>query len=362
MTQRQQNFWVGVLGFLALVGIGWMLVVFRDLPVRVNRHGANIITVYFPKAPGVEANTIVKFLGYSVGRVVAIDPPAPIAVETLDAPPAYRIRTEIAIDPEYRIPAGIIPKVMQKGLGSSHLELILPEGTPAEPLLAHGDIMLGEVSTGTDFIPETTQARLDELIVSLTQLGSALTTQFISTTPEQVDGATASDPVYPNLTTAIMRLDRALKHFNEIAGDTGNQQYLAQSLEGLADLTQELRAVANEASAFLQDAQKLARRGNDAIDTVEGSVITLRDTYDALGIELRAAAQKLSGSLKELDGLMAQVTDPDGTAGRILTDPRLYESLTDAAQTLNISLKEFRDLMAELNEHGVLGFKGNKKK
>jgi len=73
--QRRRNFVVGIFVVLGLCAFGWLVFKFGDLPSGVTKMRSFQICVQFRAAPGVQKDTPVRFCGYQIGRVTAVDPP-----------------------------------------------------------------------------------------------------------------------------------------------------------------------------------------------------------------------------------------------------------------------------------------------
>ena len=58
--------------------------------------------------------------------------------------------------------------------------------------------------------------------------------------------------------------------------------------------------------------------------------------------------------MKNLNQILNQIAVGKGSAGRMLNDPRAFESLVDALGNLNLLIQEFRQQLALWKEHGIL--------
>ena len=241
MKDDKRDIIVGFFMVSGLVIFGWLIFKFGDLPAFVSRYDAREVTICFPEVPGIKDNSAVMFLGYSVGKVVEVKPPT--LLPQLDNPGevSYQAEVIVAISTDYDIPANVVPKVYQRGLGASFVELSL-EDTPSTKLLQDKARLHGMISEASEFISEGTQKKFDTLINSLTGLSNNLQSQLISHPPGQVD-AKGEDSVEANVTTAVMRLDSVLKNLNIFLADPGNQAHFKEALTHFAEGGSELRDV-----------------------------------------------------------------------------------------------------------------------
>ncbi|MEY3020976.1 MAG: hypothetical protein RIS86_172, partial [Planctomycetota bacterium] len=100
------------------------------------------------------------------------------------------------------------------------------------------------------------------------------------------------------------------------------------------------------AGEFLRDASLAANRIETLAASVEADASALRD--GALPVLERAGA-----SLAEFERLLAAARQGDGTVGRLLKDPALFENLSDAARRLDEALAKVNLLLDKIREEGV---------
>ena len=353
MEHKNRDFIVGSFALIAVVCFGWLLFMFGDLPGFVSKMDADIISVYFPEVPGIQENSAVYFKGYPVGKVISISPPVvKVSQENMDN--IIYSKVEITISKENYIPDNIKPKIFQRGLGASYIELTLPD-EPSKISLKNGDVFDGGISQGSEFISETTQNKLDSLISSLTNLTDSLQSQLTTTTPIEVDSQAIDTNA--NLTTAIMRLDLTLKSINDIVGNSQNQQNIQTMLNDFAAASSEAKELVSASKIYMQ---QTSENINNLVNTTEEAVVnidirtkTLTDSFQETAIKAQNVEDEMITTIKALRKVLVQATDGEGSIDRLLNDPTLYESLTDTARKLTITLEEMRQLLEKWHENGV---------
>lgn len=339
MVSQKKNILVGLFVLVGILCIGWMLILFRDLPTQLSRYGAWEVTIYFPTVSGIGKDTPAYFRGYPVGRVVEIKPPTLLAQTDDPTKKTYQVPVIVSVGDEHRIPSTAQVKIFSRGLGGSYLEFIYWKDGEAQDYLTDGDVLQGEVSQTSEFIPEATQKKFDDLFTSLTEL-SEQAKSFLGPAPTPTEGdedKTATDNSQPNLRTIASRLDKSLTNINSIIGDTKNKENIKAALADFVRMTHQMQETAV---------------------TIDQAAQKIKETVPALGEKVQNVADQLATTLKHLDHLFGKINEGQGTAGRLINDPRLYESLTDTTETLKLAINEFRQLVTELNKHGVIGFKG----
>ena len=352
MSENRRNIMVAIFVLAGLAGLSWMVFQFEDLPTWVSRYDARTVTIYFPEAPGIQINSSVQFRGYPVGRVITVKPPALLSDLDDPAKEYYQVKVVVAISTEYAIPKNAVPKIYQRGLGSSYLAFVLEDEHISPQLLADGDQIKGVISEASEFISEGTQQKLDQLIASLMGLSDNLQGQLTNLPPEMVDRA---DPnlVQPNVTTTVIRLDRALKSLNIILGDVENQRNIKQGLEDFSALSSEMRETVKHTQQFTTEAVKLVEQTSQTITNIDNLAGEFGSNFQMVAVKVQSSADALSQCLSRIERILGQVDSGEGTVGKILNDPKLYESLTDSSENFNQAITEFRELIDQWSKKGV---------
>ena len=353
MTDSRREMLVGLFVLAGLVGLGWLVFKFGDLPRWLSTYDTYEISIYFPEAPGIGENSDVNFRGYRVGRVARIHPPTLQADLDNPAQRYYQVIVDVALDMEYAVPATVSPRVCKRGLGGSFIELLLADDRQiTTTMLADSDKLKGSVSEASEFISEGTQRRLDNLIGSLTRLSEDLQGQLQPLPPEIVDGA-PDKSVRPNLTTAVMRMDNALKNLNKIVGDPANQENFKQGLANIAVLSTQMHDAVAKTQILTREATKFINLTSQTVTNVSELAGQAGATLEQVGAKVQTAADELARALRHLDELLVKITTGQGTAGRMVADPRLYEGLRDVAENLKLAVRDLREMLAYYREHGL---------
>ena len=299
--QRRRSFIVGLFVIVAVIAFFWLIFKFGDLPGIVSEIKSFEINIQFPSAPGVQSDTPVRFCGYQIGRVSRVMEPD--IRKDLDTEQHYFQTVVIAsIDNRYlnKIPRTAKAKLMTRGLGSSYIELQVPPTSAEGPFLAEGSLLQGSTGVSSEFFPEETQRKLDDLVTKISV--------FVSNT-------------------------------NDIVGDPNNKANFKATLESLAQAGKE----ANELMVQLKETAVVGKntlqKADESIDKLSSSLI---DTSDKIG-----------KVMADLDVIVEKINSGQGTAGKFINDGRLYEQLLEDSRQLDLILKDLRTFIAESKEKGL---------
>lgn len=80
----------------------------------------------------------------------------------------------------------------------------------------------------------------------------------------------------------------------------------------------------------------------------EGSPTTPIDPKNPPTIEARFTTMG-----EQLESIIAKISEGDGTIGRLLNDPHLYEDMREAAERLTITLRDLQAMVRKVKEEGL---------
>jgi phospholipid/cholesterol/gamma-HCH transport system substrate-binding protein len=323
-AQRRRDVIVGIFVIVGLAALGWMIFKFGDLPTAVSRIKSFQIYVKFPSAPGVQKDTPVRFCGYQIGRVTTVMAPR-ILEDSNTGKEYHQTLAVLSIDKSYTdIPSNVEAKLMTRGLGSSYIELkVDPEKLPAPPLdpnrpetafLSEGLTLQGSTGVTSEFFPEESQKKLDGL----------------------VDG-----------------IGRFIGNANDIIGDPNNKQNVKATLAHMSTATENISVAMQRATEMMDSAEKtlaeyksLAATGTETLKSADAKA-------ERLVASLVNTSADVSKAVSQLRLAMEKVNAGEGTAGRLVTDGRLYEKLLESTEQLNVLLKNFKELVDKVSEKGL---------
>ena len=312
--QKRRNIIVGIFMVAAVCALVWLISKFNDLPTTFSKISSFNVRVQFPTAPGVSKDTPVRFCGFQVGRVTDVRPPK--VMKDLKTSKFYhQTLVVLSIDRDYNdVPADVNATLMTRGLGSSYIELKLGHfdvNEPTGPFLSDESLLQGSTGMTSEFFPEESQKKLDELITNLVAF---------------------------------------MKNANEILGDPNNKENLKESLAHLSDAsghaTQTLQDV-NETMQKLRDTMekfgKLADAGTSTLKNADANLVTA----------LANLTEELTKGASQVRLILEKVNSGQGSTGRLLNDGQFYENLLENTEQLQALLQELKLFIAEAREKGV---------
>lgn len=293
---------VGVAVIVAFGLLAAMILIFAGLPGILQ--GGYEIKMTFPATADAHEGDPVHLAGIVVGSIIDIG--------FTDGDARLGVTFTARIDADKKIPGNANAYIFSKGIaGGAYVELkpdgkerIDPRtGRPMQSLPA-GTIIDGTLKTS--MLPD----ELQDGLKGISNLAEKLN-QLLDPTPPAGQGPTTQDagtrPATPQgLKGTVIKLNQALDALNEVLSKE-NRANLAASLNNVNDLTR----------------------------------------------KLLTTAEKLSSALDSVNRTATKIESGEGSAGKFINDPKLYNNLLEASQQLSQSLKELRQLVSQWKEKGV---------
>jgi len=293
---------VGVFVIIAVIAFFWLVFKFGDLPTLVSEVRSYEIKIQFPTAPGVQKDTPVRFCGYQIGTVTDVKPPT-VLQDKNTKQWYFQTLVIVGIENQFKnIPDTVEARLMTRGLGSSYIDLSVPSESVREgqKVLVEGSLLQGTTGVSSEFFPEATEKKLEQLITGITEF---------------------------------------VKNSNDIVGDVNNKANLRLALANLAEATK-------TANDTIKEIQKTAEAGRLTIQNVDERTAELTKS-------LVATSDKLAEAMNNLNNVLDKINQGQGTAGRFVNDGRLYEQLLEDSKQFHLVLQDMKTFVTESTEKGL---------
>lgn len=257
-----------------------------------------IYYIEFSNAKGLSKSSTVFADGYNVGIVSDIQHCEP-----------GKVIVEIDIDNSMRIPKGSSAMLDEGMLGGCTLNMLL--ATNLTEAYQPGDTIQGSDSSGL---------------------------------------MAAAANMMPQVEQTIARVDTLLATLNRLASDTS----LIMILKNAETLTNNLNKSAKELNKLLaQDVPQMTRTFTQAGE----NVTTLTSKMNDLNIQ--ATMDSVNCTIASVHRMMEQMQSTEGTLGKMMKDPTLYNSLNHTVQSADSLVTDLKAHPKRYVHFSVFGKKGN---
>lgn len=276
---------------LVVSGIVLMILLFNYLKgINLLDNNAEYHTTFDYNALSSSASVTIK--GNNIGKITKIE---------------YDNRTgktkvSISIDGDLKFSTNSIIRLYETGLMGGNALAIVPE--PGDQMAKSGDFLQSEIEPG--------------LIRSLTQNFSGLSS---------------------NLGNTMQSADTLLINLNKLVTDD-TEEGLKRTIAELNITIASFNRLSNSMNALVSknDAELTSAIKN--FNTVASNLTVL--SADLKDVKLSQSVAKLENTLENIDALMADVKNGNGTLGKLMTDEKLYKNLEGASLQLEQLLQDFK--------------------
>ena len=341
MTEHAKNLVVGLTVIVAMVLLGWMIILFTGLPTLL-RSGYKV-HVRMEARSQMDLGDKIHLAGKEVGSVSDIsftDPKDPYKGITMTA----------LVDSDITLPANTVLWVTKRTFaGRPWIELFtegeLPLGSPPTLSKVKPDTIVGHAKEAS-MLPDELAPALKGLATLSENLNKLIAPEA---EPTATTGPTTSPTTAPRskgLAGTLNNLNVTLAGLAGVFGDVDNQANIKTSLANLATAAEKADKAMDAMKEFADETRKSFVKAAGSADTVGKRV-------DQLALKLIEDAEKISTLLATINRIALQLEKGKGTAGKLLNDPKLYNNLLEATGQTKIMLKEFSDLVKIWKENGV---------
>lgn len=333
MSVYQRNTIVGAVVLVGLGVLAWMVLQFANKAASFFLTTGMPITLTAGRADGVAEGAPVTYRGVNVGRVTGVR-------RVAGAAEGEDIAIDALIQADPPLPANLHGRIKQTSLlGASAtitLEPVPDLSDPAtRPTTAASDAAPIELAKGANLRAE--------YVPDITSLG------------DNIRGLT--DSIQNIIGDPTVKEDIHISLAN-IRDTTASANRLSVKLEKLSDRLDE---IAEESSGTMADARGAAKEARATVKDVRATVKDARATVNDGRIELRKFSANLNQrmeqfalTLQHVQSVARKIDEGKGTAGQLVNDPRLYDSLADTATEMNLMVREMRLLIEQWQQEGII--------
>ena len=353
MQDVQRNTMVGAFMLIGLAALTWLMTSFGEMPAFLGG-GEYELKIVVEQPSGIGQGAPIYLSGVQIGRVKELRFKDP---QHLDA----GVHIIGAIEDEYQIPntatAIVQPAGLGLGRGSITIDVVVGEQAPP---LAPGEEIVGIMGGYFEgIIPDTllvtleqSIARFGSFVEELTPVAQDLHNLLEKHTVADVDTPSGeARRLTANLYTVVQRFDEVFKTFNTTFGDP-------EVREGLIDMFANLRQMSLDARESLKNIKDTTVDLQTSLERISAKLESgIDDTNERIN-EIAAGLQPVLENAARLTALLVRVgralEEGEGTAGRFVRDPRLYESLLLTSQRLTELVDTIQRLAAKFELDGAI--------
>jgi phospholipid/cholesterol/gamma-HCH transport system substrate-binding protein len=324
MSAYQRNTIVGAVVLIALGMLAWMILQFANKAASFFLTTGMPITLTTSRADGVAEGSPVTYRGVNVGRVTQVRRVAGQGGAAED------ILIEALIEANPPLPADLQGRIRQTSLlgASATISLEpaadLPGADSTTRTAAAGQYLSEGANLWAEYVPD------------ITSLGDNI--RGLSTSIENLVG----DPRFrENVHVSMANIRQTTESAVRLGGR-------------LEELTERFDEIAENTNGAVGDARDTLKDVRGTVGEMNGTVKDARDELRKMSANLNQRMEQVATSLQHVQSVARKIDEGEGTAGHLVNDPKLYESLADTAAEMNLMIKDMRRLIEQWEQEGII--------
>ncbi|HEY7088668.1 MAG TPA: MlaD family protein [Tepidisphaeraceae bacterium] len=309
MSPYRRNVIVGVVVLGAMVALAWMLIQFGARLVSPFAPATVPVKIVADRADGISNGSAVTYLGVTVGHVETIN----------RVPNEVKVIINAQLDRTPSLPDNLRAVIRSTGIVGSGATIVLeltspqPEGTlkPGQEIPAK--------FVGLDIIPPEFGDLARELRQAVHEFRDA--------------------KLIDHLNADIERIGKLVDSVQVLVDDPKLQGDVRNSLANIRSATEKADRIATNLEKFSGELHDMSANATDAVVNVSK--------------QINGRLEQISKLLDQFQSIAEKVNNGKGTAGMLVNDNRLYESLVDTAQQLNTTVADLKRLVEQWEQDGV---------
>ncbi len=328
MNDRVMQFRVGVVVLATAIITGILIVLFGDLPSLVQ--ATYPLKMSFSDARGVAEGTPVRKNGILVGRVsnVQLDERGGVSVEA-------------SIDSYVPIYKDEQPRIASTLLGDAEIQLVPGSIRPPRQRVGKDEVLPGAVSRDPFEMFATLEPKLGGALESLAEASESV--KKLSDNLDRL--LLGDDDTFSNMVkkteSALDAFSLAMANINDVMGDPQARANLKQTLNSLPDVITDLRTTVQGIGETVDTADRNLR-------TLEGLTKPLGERGEGMVAQINQTIGRLDETLQQAAMFTKALNESQGTLGKLVRDPQVYNDLAQAAGNVNRLTKELRPIVDDV--------------
>lgn len=343
MSEKLRNTVVGLTIIAALALITWGAFLLGRIP-GFGPNAPYDVTVLAPTADGLTYGDLVTFNGVPVGTVEHV---------TL-TPDMRSANIIIAIYHNVRLPANTLAQISTKTIGATYVALYLPATVAHKFLPTNGSALLHARIASNSLLPKSVVRDFSSLKTQFSILSDKLDRvaddlhallKPVTLTKAEAEGGDAKASDLNNISALIQRLNVTINSINRLVSSKTLHQQVRQILANVAASSAELKSTLKELPGTVRRFNGVLVKAGNTVTDIDTVAKTTQQKIVVLSV-------KLTRILENVEAITASIAQGHGTAGRLVKDPRLYNSILVLTGRMKRTVDSLHGLVKQIKAEG----------
>jgi len=332
MDERVYQFRVGVMVLTTLIIAAILVLLFGELPAYFK--GRYPIYIHFPDATGVGEDTPIRASGILIGRVENI--------RFADQEGTEGVIITAGIDQNITLFENQVCKLSTSLLGDAELQFVQSKDPHlSKKPLQPGTLLAGVTASDPLSVISNLEGDLSGAIRSI-----ADTSDQVGRLAGQVNSLLEANGdqftrIVTKAETSLDTINTLVSGMNELVDDPQRKERLKQAIDDLPTLLSDMHQAIDGFKVTIDTADR-------NLKNLEGFTQPLGERGDELIAKVDSGFSRLDVLLAEFAELAKALNNPNGSLGRLLNSPDLYQHVNQAAENIDCLTREMRPIVADL--------------
>jgi phospholipid/cholesterol/gamma-HCH transport system substrate-binding protein len=328
MNDRVMQFRVGVMVLATAIIAGILVVLFGDLPSLVQ--ATYPLKMDFADARGVSQGTPVRKNGILVGRVATV---------TLNERGGVTVVADI--DSYVPIYEDEQPRIAGTLLGDAEISLVPGRIVPPRQRLAKDDVLTGAVSRDPFEVFATLEPKFGATLDALAEASASVTKLSTNLDRMLLGEDDKFERMVRKTEAALDNFSIAMNNLNDVMGDPKAREKMKAAIEALPEVLADLRTTVQGIGTTVDTADRNLRN-------LEGLTKPLGDRGGEMVAQIDRTIGRLDETLRQASLFTKALNESQGTLGKLVRDPQVYNDLAQAAQNVSKLTKDLRPIVDDV--------------
>ena len=329
MTTKVKNLIVGVSVLVGMGMLGWMILEFGGVMAKPFAGAQKWVTLVSSRADGISEGSAVLFLGVNVGQVVDVSVSEDLTTVLMHA----------RLSATARVPANVHGVIRAQSLISGNNALFLEvTGTPQGIIADHAELRaeLGEGSV----LPKEFTALAEDLRLTSRQF-------------RESNVVARMDETLAQATKQLSKAGEVMETARKLIGDPAMTKDLHEAVANAKDVTESAKRVTAGMEKFVGTLDSVSAETLGAVRQAKTTFASTEQEIHGISKQLGERLTQVAGLLNTFQAISQKIDKGQGTAGLLVNDPKLYESLVDSAKQMNLVMADLKRLAEQWEQEGV---------
>jgi ABC-type transporter Mla subunit MlaD len=255
-------------------------------------------------------------------------------------PDQKRVRIEAQVDEANPPPANVVGRIRSQIVGGgSNVALEVPEGQqPQGRLQAHAKVEA--VFLGVDLLPPEFAQLATELRLMAQQLRESKLTEHL-------------DQTIVTVRTQVEHAGKLIDSLNDVVADPKLREDLRQSMAQIRTATETANRIGANLEKFTGDLDRIGQNLNTVSENANTTITKTQAHIDELSKQMNDRLIQVATLLDRFQSIAMKIDQGQGTAGKLINDAKLYESLVETSKELNLTITDLKLLVKQWTDEGV---------